>query len=255
MIVSKTKIPKKIHYCWFGPNPMPDYAIEFIEGWKKLSPEYEIIKWDESNFDVNAHPYTKSAYERGLYPFVADYARLAVINEYGGIYMDTDVEMIRPLDEFMSNTAFFALEDMDAINTGLIVGAVPRQKNIEELLTQYDKRGMNLMDGKFIMDTCVQITTSYFRRKGFKYVDKIQRVDESTIYPTSFFCPQKYGEWRPKITSSTHIIHHYYGNWSIGDETNRTRIYRNTRIGRKIKKVIGVNNFQRIYRVYQSLKK
>jgi len=248
-------IPKKIHYCWFGQNPMPEYATEFIEGWKSLCREYEVIKWDESNFDINAHPYTKSAYDLGLYPFVADYVRLYVLNQCGGIYMDTDVEMIKPLDNLLTNEAFFGLEDADGINTGLIFGSIPRQHNISDLMQEYDNRGTNLKNGEFIRDTCVEIVTSYFLRKGFKQIDKFQMVEKCAIYPTGYFCPQRYGEWKPTITSETYTIHHYFGNWLVGDESNRVRIYRNARIGRKLKKIIGVNNFKNLHSIYKKIQK
>ena len=116
-------IPKKIHYCWFGNNSMPDEYIKYIDGWKKLCPDYSIIRWDESNYDVNKHPFISKAYKDRKWAFVSDYARLDIIYNNGGIYLDTDVQLIKNIDELRRFRAYVGFEAESFINTGLGFGA------------------------------------------------------------------------------------------------------------------------------------
>ena len=116
-------IPKIIHYCWFGRNPLPKTAEKCIRSWKKCCPDYEIIRWDESNFDVNCNEYCREMYEQEKWAFLTDYVRLRVVYENGGIYLDTDVEVIKPLDDLLHNSAYMGLETTDKVNTGLGFGA------------------------------------------------------------------------------------------------------------------------------------
>lgn len=118
-----TAIPKIIHYCWFGGKPLPKSAIKCINSWKKLFPDYEIREWNESNFDVNMIPYTKEAYVAKKYAFVSDFARFWILHEYGGIYFDTDVEVIRPMTDILLKGAYFGMENYSSINPGLGMAA------------------------------------------------------------------------------------------------------------------------------------
>ena len=132
-------IPKKIHYIWVGGNPLTPLAEKCIESWKKYCPDYEIVRWDESNFDVNQNQYCKEAYENKKWAFVSDYIRLKVLYEEGGIYMDTDVEVVKPLDKFLSNPAFSGFENDTMIPTGIIAS----EKNnpwVDKLLKKYDDK-------------------------------------------------------------------------------------------------------------------
>ena len=121
-------IPKIIHYCWFGRNPLPPLALKCIASWKKFFPDYEIKEWNEDNFDVNMIPYTKEAYEAKKWAFVSDYFRMEKVAEYGGIYFDTDVELMRNPSILLLDPAFFAFETCDAVNAA-IFGAIPHHKN------------------------------------------------------------------------------------------------------------------------------
>ena len=103
-------IPKKIHYCWFGRNPLPESALKCIASWRKFFPDYEIIEWNEDNFDVISIPYTAQAYEVKKYAFVSDYARFKILYEQGGLYFDTDVEVIRPMDDIIVRGPFMGFE-------------------------------------------------------------------------------------------------------------------------------------------------
>ena len=133
-------IPKVIHYCWFGGKPLPKLAKKCLASWKKFCPDYEIIRWDESNFDVNGCDYSREAYEAKKWAFVSDYARLKVIVDNGGIYMDTDVEVVKPLDEFLSHEAFSGFENPRSITTGIMAcekGFAPFAEMLNEYYTQH----------------------------------------------------------------------------------------------------------------------
>ena len=118
-------IPKKIHYCWFGGNPKPELALKCLKSWRKYCPDYEIIEWNESNFDINANQYCRDAYKEKKWAFVTDYARLAILHEHGGVYFDTDVELIRPIDKLLEHPAFMGIErahDSCKVASGLALG-------------------------------------------------------------------------------------------------------------------------------------
>lgn len=246
------RIPKVIHYCWFGNSNLPDSTKKYIETWKKYAPDYKIILWNETNFDINQSEYCRSAYDNNLYAFVTDYARLAIIHKYGGIYLDTDVELLKPIDSLLDKEAFFGLEDPDAINTGLIFGAVPQQKNVGELLGIYDSLGKNIDNGNFIKKSCVKITTEYFMKLGFKRKNKYQIVDNCSIYPTDYFCPQRPGELKPIITQNTITYHHYLGSW-VSDNSSK-RVRENIRIERHMKQLIGIDFYEYLRTKYKKLK-
>ena len=119
-------IPKILHYCWFGGAPKPKNIQNCIRSWKKYCPDYEIIEWNEQNFDVSQSLYPRQAYDARRWAFVADYARLKILYEQGGIYMDTDVELLRPLDDLLAYPAFFGFQHNNEVATGLGFGAEAR---------------------------------------------------------------------------------------------------------------------------------
>lgn len=199
-------IPKTIHYCWFGGEPEPIELIQHRKGWISQCPDYRIQRWDESNFDVNTNVFTKKAVEAGRFDFLSDYVRLYVLSEYGGIYVDTDVEIIKPLDSLLENDCFFGLEDFDSIASGLMCGSIPHQKCISELLDIYD---CDQNVDRLLKMNCIDITTDYFRTKGFVYRNREQSVGNCTIYPTRYFCPEKYGSRILRVKEETYSIHHY----------------------------------------------
>ena len=158
-------IPKKIHYCWFGGNPLPQDAKDYIESWKKYCPDYEIIRWDESSFDINSVPYVKEAYENRKWAFVTDYVRLYALYTQGGVYMDTDVELLKPIDCFLEHEAFSGFESETSVPTG-IMASEPKQKAIGDLLKDYDGRHFVNDKGELDLSTNVEAITKYFTDKG-----------------------------------------------------------------------------------------
>ena len=153
-------IEKKIHYIWFGSNPLPPLAKKCIESWKKFCPDYEIVEWNETNFDVNQNIYTKEAYENKKWAFVSDYVRLYALYHHGGIYMDTDVEVLKNLDDYLNHDAFSGFESSNAIPTG-IIGAKKGNYHIKQLLNEYNDRHFILPNGEMDLTTNVTTITNY----------------------------------------------------------------------------------------------
>ena len=220
-------IPKVIHYCWFGGNPLPELSLRCIESWKKYCPDYEIIEWNESNYNIESAPlYVRQAYEAKKWAFVSDYVRLDLIYKYGGIYLDTDVELISSLDPFLDNDCFMGLETDIYIATGLGFGAISRHKAIKELMGLYDDMPFVNKDGTLNLTTCPIITTDYYVGKGFIREDKKQEIENTVIYPSEYFCPKDYITHECSITRKTVSIHHFDASW-LDDESI---YYRNLKI-------------------------
>lgn len=225
-------IPKIIHYCWFGGNPLPESAIKCIESWKKYLPDYEIKEWNENNFDVNIIPYTAEAYAQKKYAFVSDYARFWILYKYGGIYFDTDVEVIKSMDDIIKKGPFIGLENnglsgimRQTINPGLGLGTSPGLISIKNLLDNYKNRHFEYHQNIRLMQTVVHFTTELFLQKGLKASNQIQQIGDFWIYPSEYFCPINVTTGKLHITKNTRTIHHYAGTWIENDKTSyKTRI-------------------------------
>ena len=208
-------IPKKIHYCWFGGNPLPELALRCIESWKKYCPDYEIIRWDESNFDVECCDYVKEAYEAKKWAFVSDYARFKILYEHGGLYFDTDVEIIQSLDDIVARGSFMGRENDHRvlINPGLGLAASPRMEIYRELLESYHCRHFLEKDGSLNLKTVVDYTTEILVQHGLQNTEEVQNVAGIAIYPQDYFCPMNYDTGKITITPNTYSIHHYTASW------------------------------------------
>ncbi len=206
-------IPKIIHYCWFGRGPMPELANKCIASWKKYLPEYELRLWNEDTFDLESHPFTKEAYEARKFAFITDYVRLWALYNYGGIYMDTDVEVLGPLDEFLIHPAFSGFEDETHIPTGIMAS----EKNgvwAGEQLVYYDGRHFRLPDGTLDTTTNVVIMCQNMSAEGFVLKNSRQNFRGIIeIYPKDYFCPKSYVTGKIQLTANTRTIHHFAGSW------------------------------------------
>lgn len=241
-------IPKKIHYCWFGGKELPELAIKCIDSWKKYFPDYEIIEWNENNFDINFNKFAKKAYENKKYAFFTDVARLYIIYNNGGIYFDTDVEVIKPFDDILSNNAFFGLENDGFINTGLGFGAEKNNKYIKMMLEDYDKRVFDTASEDASNQSCPVINSSIMKSCGFKLNGKKEEIDGTTIYPVEFFNPKGgYGK-DVNITRYTVSIHHYDGSWLSSEEKKRSQ--KLSKIQKKLGKKLGTIIYRIIYLPY-----
>lgn len=207
-------IPKTIHYCWFGRNPLPDSALRCIASWRKYLPDYEIIEWNEDNFDVNSIPYTAQAYAAKKYAFVSDYARFKILYEHGGVYFDTDVEVIRPFDHIISRGAFLGTETGICVNPGLGMGASRGMQVYGNILEYYSSLKFIQEDGSFnIKDAVVNITTCELLKHGLTQTSEVQTVADINIYPSDYFNPFDDATGRLNKTDNTYSIHWYSKTW------------------------------------------
>ncbi len=218
-------IPKTIHYCWFGGNPLPKAAQKCIDSWKKYCPDYEIIEWNESNFDINSNQYVKEAYENRKFAFVTDYVRLYAMYNYGGIYMDTDVEVVRNLDEFLHHDGFSGFESDSSIPTGIMAGK-KGFKLFEYLLSYYDTHSFVNPDGSFNMTTNVVIITSMMNEHGFVPNGQFQVVEGFALYPKDYFCPLENETGKLTKTKNTATIHWFNKSWVSKKDQLRSKITR-----------------------------
>lgn len=206
-------IPKIIHYMWLGGKPIPEQLQYCMDSWKKYCPDYEIIRWDESNYDLEKHFYMKQAYENGMYGFVPDYARLDILYQHGGIYMDTDVEVIKSLDELLYQQAFCGVEKWQVINLGGCSGAVQGQKAVKALLDARQNISFVEKDGSLNKNTCGFYDTRVMLNNGYKMDGTCQRILDMNIYTYDYFHPYDYISRKTDITSDTYTIHHFNGGW------------------------------------------
>ena len=217
-----SKIPKVIHYCWFGGNPIPETDKAYIESWKKLCPDFTIMEWNESNYDVTKNRYMKEAYEAKKWGFVPDYARLDIIYEHGGIYLDTDIEIVRSLDPLLEEECFMGFEDDggDFVALGLGFGAVKGNEHIRKMRDVYEDVSFINEDGTLNTLPSPSYTTDYLETVGLEHVNKFQKIDNVTIYPKDYFCPKDYHTGKLTLTENTYTIHQYHASWYT-DEMKR----------------------------------
>lgn len=224
-------IPKIIHYCWFGRNPLPESAKKCIASWRKYLPDYEIKEWNEDNFDVNVIPYTRDAYQAKKYAFVSDYARFWILFHYGGVYFDTDVEVIKPLDDLLEDGAFMGWETPSSdgaykIAPGLGLGAPQKNALYSEILCRYNHLSFYQQDGNINSYSMIPMITDLFSDKGLKLDGTRQVIDGISIYPAEYFCPMNTLTGELNITDNTRSIHWYTMSWLNWRQRLRLKIGR-----------------------------
>ncbi len=211
-------IPKTIHYFWFGGNEKSDIIKHCIDSWHLYCPQYEIIEWNEGNYDVSKTDFLRDAYQEKKWAFVSDYARLDIIYHYGGIYMDTDVEVIKPLDDLLYNEAYFGMGNYGRIATGLGFGSVKGSVILEDLLAVYENISFYKQDGTLDLATNTIKETPVFEKRGFVQEDRFQMVGNIAIFPSDVFCPNIPGTDIVNITENTFSIHHNDFSWASKEE-------------------------------------
>jgi len=206
-------IPKIINYCWFGGNPLPDSAKKCIESWEKYCPNYKIIKWDETNFNINCCQYVKQAYEAKKWAFVSDFARFEILFNNGGIYFDTDVELIKPIDDIVEKGPFMGIEKLNNVAPGLGMATYAGHPFFKEIIDIY--KNINFIDeaGNYNMKTIVEYTTELLKKYGLEEKSIIQNVYGIYVYPIEYFSPKNVDTLALKITENTYSIHHFDGSW------------------------------------------
>ena len=230
-------IPKVIHYCWFGKGEMPNFTKKCIKSWEKFCPDYKIICHIEDNFDVNQNRYMREAYEAKKWAFVSDFARLKIIFDHGGLYFDTDVELLKPIDELLKEKAFMGFDENGVVSTGLGFGAEKGNKVIEEILKDYDDISFFLPDGSFDLTPCPYRNTEVLKKLGMDLSIQDQTFMGVRFLPQEYLCPMEYCTGKKNITPNTFSIHRYSATWTSAAAKRTTRI----------KRIIGVKLYEKLY--------
>ena len=227
-------IPKIIHYCWFGRNELPKETVQCIESWKKYFPNYIIKECNEYIFDIKMCSYVEEAYNEKKWAFVSDDARVWILYNYGGVYFDTDVEVVKPLDDIVAKGAFMGCEvsydskkgkERFSIAPGLGIAAPKGMEIYEEILRYYEKLHFVEKDGSLNMKTVVSHVTEMLKMRGFDPLKKeIQMVQGICIYPVEYFCPINYITGEVAFTENTRTIHHYMSSWRSKQEIKAYKI-------------------------------
>lgn len=234
-------IPKKIHYCWFGKNPLPESAIMCINSWKKHCPDYEIIEHNEDNYDIYKYTYTKEAYEAKKWAFVSDVARLDILYNEGGIYLDTDVELLKPLDSLLDSEGFMGFEDKKQVASGLGMGAVKNSPIVELILQEYKNSSFVKDNGEYDLTPCPVRNTKELVKIGLIPNGTYQEIENFKFLPREILAPKEATSGRLKyMTDVTISIHHYDASWQtpIFHKQKRINYILGGRLGYKVIKVL-----------------
>lgn len=223
-------IPKKIHYCWFGNGEKSELVKKCIASWEKFCPDCEIIEWNESNYDVTKNAYMHQAYTAKRWGFVSDYARLDVIYQHGGIYLDTDVELVRSIDDLLRHDGFIGFEvpaetggTKYTVNTGQGFGAVAGSQVVKKMLEEYETLSFVKLDGLQNLTPCPTYNTHALETLGLRLDNTIQTIDGFVVYSTEYFCPTN---WKTKeciVTDNTYSIHHFMASWLSRKEKRKRK--------------------------------
>lgn len=206
-------IPKIIHYCWFGRGDKPSDAVRYIAGWKKLLPEYRIIEWNEENFDIHVCPYVEQAYAARRFAFVSDYARGHALYEHGGVYLDTDVEVLKTFEDLLHHRSFWGFEAENFIATSTI-GAVPKHEILKAYLEQYHTRQFLRPDGSHDTTPNVVFVTRLWEKHGLIRNNELQVVGNDNLFlPQSHLSPYEYTSGVMAPLNDAYAIHHYAKTW------------------------------------------
>lgn len=233
-------IPNTIHYCWFGGKEKPDIVKRCLDSWKKHLHDYEIIEWNESNFNITQNAYVKQAYDSRKYAFVSDYVRVYALYNYGGIYLDTDVEVFKSFDDLLHHESFWGFEQGNFVATSTI-GATKENPLIKLFLDSYESRTFIRDDGSFDELTNVATVTSILKDMGLKRDGNYQEIkDIGAFYPQSFFSPYDYINCRSMKNENTYAMHHFYKSWL----PFRAKIKNNVK--KLISKIIGGDSVEKL---------
>ncbi len=230
-------IPKVIHYCWFGKGKLPGLAKKCIESWEKYCPDYKIKCWNEENFDINENRYAKEAYEAEKWAFVSDYVRLKVLYEEGGIYLDTDVELLKSLTELIKDGGYMGFDENGVVSTGLGFACEKGNLLVGELLKDYDDIPFDLGDGKYDITPCPYRNSETLKKLGMDLDNHSQTFMKIKFLPREYLCPIDYISGKKKITKNTYSIHHYSASWT-SKTSKRTKL---------LKRIVGVKMYDKLY--------
>ncbi len=221
------KIPHIIHFFWFGGEEKPESVQKCIASWRKYCPDFEIKEWNEDNYDIHKHQFMENAYQAKKWAFVSDYARLDVLYTYGGIYLDTDVEVIKKLEPLCDHAGFIGFETDELINDGQGFGCMPEMPVIKEMLSVYDTDdAFQILDGEKQFIESPRLRTEVLLNHGLRLNGLRQNVAGMEIYPVEYFSPKDFKSGRLNITPNTFSIHHYDSSWKDEKDRKYTELMR-----------------------------
>ena len=236
-------IPKVIHYIWLGGKPLPKIAEKCIKSWKKFCPDYEIKRWDESNLDVNKYQFTKDAYAAKKFAFVSDVFRTEILYNEGGIYLDIDVELIKPIDEVLKGfECVMGFETSNLLNPGLFIATKKGNQDLNEILENY--KTIKFDANRLIELTVCEFYTKYYEQKGLVRENKTQQIENTKFYSADYFSPIDVITNKKKITKNTYSIHWFNASWYTPKQKFKNRI----------KKVLNICTFGLAGKIYSKIK-
>ena len=235
-------IPKKIHYCWFGCNPKPHKVEKCIQSWRDQCPDYQIVEWNESNFDCSSRKYYSWCLRNRKWAFLSDLVRLEIVYKHGGIYLDTDVELVKSLDPLLNYHAFFCFETNNYVASGLGFGAEARHPLIQQMIEEYDQFEQ---DDEIIPIGCPELNTRTLSKNGLILNGQLQTINQSVILPKEYFNPYEDSTGKLNLTENSYGIH-----WYFKSALPKTSIWK-SRLSRPFHRIFGVDCFNWI----NSLKK
>jgi len=242
-------IPKIIHYCWFGKGEMSELAQRCLASWKKYLPGYRIVEWSEENFDVDMYPYSSEAYRERKFAFVSDVCRLYALKNTGGIYLDTDVELLKLLDEDMLDRTAFTGFEGNLLLSSAIMGSVPDSAWINDLMGYYKNRSFYLENGKLDIRPNTESITAFMKeKKRLLLNNSYQQLDGyCTVYPSDFFSPKSWKTLKINITENTYSIHHFAASWISNSEYSL--------IGKLSNRLLGKRASDFLSKIYRKIRK
>lgn len=235
-------IPKRIHYCWFGNNPKPKLIQKCIASWRQMLPDWEISEWNETNYDVTKNEYIAEAYRQKKWAFVVDYARFDILNQYGGVFFDTDVELLKSIPEsFLAYQAFTGFESDRTVNPGLVYASEADQTVLRSIMNTYEhKQFGEKINGR--IENIVDIVTDVLDQKGLKKDNSFQVIEGIAVFPKEYFCCFNHEIQAFEIGEETVSVHHYVASWS---PWYRRAYFRTIKYAAKI---LGKENYLRVKR-------
>lgn len=232
------KIPKIIHYCWFGKGEKPEIVKRCIESWKNNLVDYKLIEWNEENFDLNKNSFVREAYRVKKYAFISDYVRVEALYNYGGFYLDTDTEIFKSLDRFLDEESVWGYEEKNYIATSFI-GAKKGNSLIKDFLDSYEGKEFLNADGSYNLETNVAVVTEILKGYGLKANGEYQNIEGlGSFYPAEYFSPYDYINCVQNKTINSYAMHHFYKSWLPRSSKVKAMIKKN------LVKIIGVKNLE-----------
>ena len=245
-------IPKIVHYCWFGRGAKSELICKCIDSWRKYLPDYQIIEWNEENFDVNSCQFTKEAYRNKKWAFVSDYVRLYALFQYGGIYFDTDVEVLKSFDSLLNCGSFFTcFESKDFPAVTAVMASEPGFSLLKNLINQYEKMSFENEDGSLNLKPNTFLVSDTIASYGIKRNGRMQRSRGITVFPQIYFCPNNVGRIWDKSSPKSYAIHHFDQSWRTEDKRSFQTIWGRIRrylVG-VLKNTIGIKGIQIIWKL------